>query len=123
MLFPNPVLEILIREIFINITVAPIISAFEFDEAVFYGESIQVMCHIPKGDMPIRFTWLFRNRPLEKNDAVIVTKMGDRSSILAIPSVSERNTGNYTCTASNMVASTNHTAKLNVQGTRISNLS
>lgn len=70
--------------------------------------------------MPIKLTWLFRDRPLEKNDAVVVTKMGDRSSILAIPSVSEKHTGNYTCTASNVVASTNHSAKLNVQGTRIS---
>lgn len=97
---------------------APIISAFEFDEAVFFGESIQVMCHIPKGDMPIKLKWLFRDRPLEKKDGVIVTKVGDRSSILAIPSVTEKHTGNYTCTASNIVASTNHTAKLNVQGTQ-----
>lgn len=97
---------------------APIISAFEFDEAVFFGESIQVMCHIPKGDMPLTLTWLFRDRPLQKKDGVIVTKVGDRSSILAIPSVTEKHTGNYTCTASNIVASTNHTAKLNVQGTQ-----
>ncbi|KPI92826.1 Down syndrome cell adhesion molecule-like protein CG42256 [Papilio xuthus] len=99
----------------LNVKVAPIISPFEFDEAVFYGESIQVMCHIPKGDMPLTLKWLFRDRPLESSSAVTVTKVGHRSSILAIPSVTEKNSGNYTCTASNTVASTNHTAILNVQ--------
>lgn len=98
---------------------SPIISPFEFDEAVFYGESIQVMCHIPKGDMPLDITWSFRNHPLNKYDAVKITKLGDRSSILAIPSATEKHSGNYTCTASNIVASTNHTAILNVQGTLI----
>lgn len=99
-------------------TVAPIISPFEFDEAVFYGESIQVMCHIPKGDMPLNLTWLFQEKSINKNNQVIITKMGARSSILAIPSVSEKHSGNYTCTASNIVASTNHTSVLNVQGTQ-----
>lgn len=101
------------------ITVAPIISPFEFDEAVFYGESIQVMCHIPKGDMPLTLVWSLRGRPVHKSDAITVTKMGDRSSILAIAAVTEKHSGNYTCTASNTVASTNHTATLNVQGTPI----
>lgn len=98
---------------------SPIISPFDFDEAVFYGESIQVMCHIPKGDMPLKITWSFRNQPLNKHDAVKITKLGDRSSVLAIPSATEKHSGNYTCTASNIVASTNHTAILNVQGTLI----
>lgn len=98
---------------------APIISPFEFDDAIFYGESIQVMCNIPKGDMPLQLTWLFQNRPIKSNDAVTITKVGARSSILAFPAVTERHSGNYTCTASNIVASTNHTAMLNVQGTHL----
>lgn len=96
---------------------APIISPFEFDEAVFYGESIQIMCHIPKGDMPLVLTWSFRNEPIKKNDNIVITKVGHRSAILSIPAATERHSGNYTCTASNTVASTNHTAMLNVQGT------
>ncbi|CAF4862530.1 unnamed protein product [Pieris macdunnoughi] len=99
----------------LNVKVAPIISPFEFDEAVFYGESIQVMCQTTKGDTPIIFTWSFGSRPLQKNDAVIITKVGARSSILAIPSVTEKHSGNYTCTASNIVANTNYTAALHVQ--------
>lgn len=96
---------------------APIISPFEFDAAVFYGESIQVLCNVPKGDTPLNLTWYFRDRPLAKQDSVIITKLGDRSSLLAIPSTTEKNSGNYTCAVSNIVASTNHTATLNVQGT------
>lgn len=98
---------------------APIISPFEFDEAVFYGESIQVMCHVPKGDMPLNFTWFFQDKPIKKTDAVVITKLGARSIILAIPAATEKQSGNYTCTASNIVASTNHTATLNVQGTLV----
>ncbi|CAK1540555.1 unnamed protein product [Leptosia nina] len=99
----------------LNVKVAPIISPFEFDEAVFYGESIQVMCRTPKGDTPIDFTWSFRGRPLQKIDAVTITKLGERSSILVIPSVTEKHSGNYSCTASNVVANTHHTAALHVQ--------
>lgn len=75
------------------------------------------MCHIPKGDMPLNLIWLFNGRLVNAKDAVTVTKVGDRSSILAIPAATEKHSGNYTCTASNTVASTNHTAILNVQGT------
>lgn len=96
--------------------VAPIISPFDFDERIFYGESIQVMCHIPKGDMPLTLTWSFQNQHLTNSNNVIITKVGDRSSILAIPAVTDKHSGNYTCTASNIVASTNHTSILNVQG-------
>lgn len=74
------------------------------------------MCHIPKGDMPLTLSWSFRGQILRSNDAVSITKMGDRSSILAIAAATEKHTGNYTCIASNTVASTNHTATLNVQG-------
>lgn len=95
------------------------ISPFEFDEAIFYGESIQIMCHIPKGDMPLSLTWSFKDQPLKKSDDVIITNVGVRSSILAIPAATEKHSGNYTCTASNTVARTNHTAVLNVQGTSI----
>lgn len=77
------------------------------------------MCHIPKGDMPLELVWFFNGRPLLKSHAVIVTKMGVRSSILAISAATEKHSGNYTCTASNTVASTNHTATLNVQGTLV----
>lgn len=94
-------------------------SAFEFDEAVFYGESTQVMCHIPKGDTPLSIVWSFHGHRLKTNDAVTITKVGDRSSILAIPAATEKHSGNYTCTASNIVASVNHTAVLNVQGTHL----
>lgn len=77
------------------------------------------MCHIPKGDMPLDLNWSFQDKPLKKTDAVIITKVGARSLILAIPAATEKHSGNYTCTASNIVASTNHTATLNVQGTLV----
>lgn len=96
-------------------SVEPMISSFEFD-AIFYGESTQVLCHVQKGDEPLKLFWSFNNQPIKRNDAVTITKVGNRTSILAIPSVTEKHSGNFTCTASNIVASTNHTAILNVQG-------
>lgn len=99
-------------------TVAPIISPFDFDESVFYGESIQVMCHIPKGDKPLKFVWFFREKPIgSRINGVTITDLGDRSSVLVISAATEKHSGDYTCAASNTAAATNHTATLNVQGT------
>ena len=95
---------------------APLISPFEFDESVFYGESVQVNCHIPKGDKPLKLSWNFHGREMSSHLGISTTKVGDRSSILTISSAMAGHSGNYTCTASNPVSTVSYTAILNVKG-------
>lgn len=97
---------------------APVVTPFEFDESVFYGEGVQVMCHVPKGDKPLSFVWTFSGGDVNSLAGVNIMNAGDRGSVLIIPSATARHSGNYTCTASNVVASASHHTSLNVKGTR-----
>lgn len=100
------------------ISVAPIITPFEFDESVFFGEGVQVMCHVPKGDKPLSFKWSFSGGDVSFLPGVNIMNVGDMGSALIIPTVTAKHSGNYTCTASNIVANTSHHATLNVKGIR-----
>lgn len=76
------------------------------------------MCHVAKGDMPIRIRWLFNDREVQSpvTLGVVTQKLGDRSSFLTVPSVRAENNGSYTCMATNAAGSYNHTAHLYVNG-------
>lgn len=102
--------------------VLPYIHPFDFDERVNYGDSVQLTCHVAKGDLPITIKWLFNDKPLFTHLNIQTTKLGDRSSFLTIPSVTADNTGNYTCAASNEAGHFDFSAKLNVLGTRNPNV-
>lgn len=95
---------------------APIIASFEFDESVFYGEGVQITCHVPKGDKPLNFKWTFNGGDVSSLSGVNIINVGDRGSALIISMVTAEHSGNYTCTASNIVASASHHATLNVKG-------
>lgn len=97
----------------------PVIAPFDFDESVFYGEGVQVMCHVPKGDKPLNFKWTFSKGDVSSLAGVNIMTVGDRGSVLIIPSATAKHSGNYTCTASNIVASASHLTTLNVKGTRL----
>lgn len=45
--------------------------------------------------------------------------LSDRVSVLDIPSALDSHSGNYTCTATNKAGTANHTALLNVIGTKL----
>lgn len=100
----------------LTISVAPIITPFDFDESVFYGEGVQVMCHVPKGDKPLSFKWSFSGGDVSELSGVNIMNVGDMGSALIIPTVTAKHSGNYTCTASNIVANASHQGTLNVKG-------
>lgn len=76
------------------------------------------MCHVAKGDMPIRIKWLFNGQEVQSpvGLGVVTQKLGDRSSFLTVPSVRAENNGSYTCMATNAAGSFNHTTNLFVNG-------
>lgn len=96
--------------------VLPHINPFSFEGSANYGESVQLTCHVAKGDLPLKIKWLFNDKPIFSHLHVLTSKFGDRSSFLTVPAVTADNGGNYTCTASNDAGHSNHTATLNVLG-------
>lgn len=98
------------------ITVAPYIVPFEADGSVFAGESVQLTCHVSKGDTPIDISWNFHGREMSSHLGIATTKMGDRSSYLSISSATAGHSGNYTCKAKNKAGFVSYTTSLHVNG-------
>lgn len=82
-------------------------------------EMVVVVCTATKGDLPLNIQWHFNGKPLRSNINGILLTNTKRTSQLAIESVSHHNQGNYTCTVKNQAGTTNHTAELYVNGTKL----
>lgn len=97
-------------------SVPPKIAPFSFgDEPANYGESSSIQCNVMVGDYPISIDWQLNGMPVD--DALVsIGKMGKRLSILNIDSVSGYHAGNYTCIASNLAGSVEHSSRLIVNG-------
>lgn len=95
----------------------PYIVPFEADESVFAGESVQLNCHVSKGDLPLDIKWHFHGFENSSSHlGIMTTKMTSRTSFLSIAAASASHSGNYTCVATNRAGSTNHSTALNVHG-------
>lgn len=95
----------------------PIIHPFDFgEEAYDSGSTVSVSCIVTKGDTPIDISWLFNGRRLTTNDGVLITKSGQKMSILLIESAHSRHAGNYTCHARNGAGSVEQTSTLQIIG-------
>jgi hypothetical protein len=97
--------------------VLPHIIPFDVEEEVNTGDSVQLNCHVSKGDKPLKITWNFHGEELSSHMGITTTKVGDRSSILTIISVMAAHSGNYTCTAQNVAGTASYTAMIHVNGT------
>lgn len=89
---------------------------FELEDSTFSGESVQMTCHIAKGDDPVQISWKFNNDDIKPSLDVTIAKMGKRTSFLSISSVMDVHSGNYTCIAKNNAGTSSHTAILYVKG-------
>lgn len=94
----------------------PHINPFAFEEEANSGDSVQLTCHASKGDLPLTIKWLHNSLPMFSHLGVLTNKIGDRISLLTIPSVKDQNSGGYTCVAENAAGKINYTAKLYVNG-------
>ncbi|XP_025414623.1 Down syndrome cell adhesion molecule-like protein Dscam2 isoform X36 [Sipha flava] len=99
----------------VQVMVLPKIVPFSFgDGPVNYGESIQVVCSISKGDRPMTITWSFYGEALSSDMGVTTQMLGDTTNFLSIPSASPSNQGNYTCIAKNNAGIDTFTSQLMV---------
>ncbi|ODN02698.1 Hemicentin-1 [Orchesella cincta] len=99
----------------LRVNVAPRIIPFTFgDEPLQAGEFKSLDCTIAEGDLPLSITWIFHGQQLSSQMGINTVRIGKRTNLLTIDAVAASHMGNYTCSASNSVASTNYTAQLTV---------
>lgn len=81
------------------------------------GESVQLNCHVPKGDKPVKIEWHFDGGDIKSTALAIVTvPFGDKAILLSVNAVGPEHSGNFTCIAKNAAGITNYTAELQVNG-------
>lgn len=94
----------------------PHIVPFYLDDVIYSGESVQLQCHVSKGDLPLHISWNFHGQELSSHLGITTMRAGDRTSLLSISSVTSRHSGNFTCIATNKAGVATHVATLNVKG-------
>ena len=82
------------------------------------GEIAQLQCIVATGDTPLQITWSFHgvDSSTRNQAGVNVMKVGSKTSLLTIESVTSEHSGNYTCTAQNAAGIANYTTELIVNG-------
>ncbi|XP_059477720.1 cell adhesion molecule Dscam2 isoform X24 [Neocloeon triangulifer] len=85
----------------VQVMVMPYIKPFEFEGPASAGESVQLSCHVTKGDPPFTIEWFFDGEPISPHLGVLTGMFGHRSNILSISQVRPMNRGRYTCSVSN----------------------
>uniref|UniRef100_A0A182SAI8 Ig-like domain-containing protein n=1 Tax=Anopheles maculatus TaxID=74869 RepID=A0A182SAI8_9DIPT len=100
----------------LQVMVLPVILPFEFGEdALDEASMATVNCAVTKGDTPLSFSWMFNGEDVVLGESgILVSKSGQRISMLTIESVQSYHAGNYTCIAKNIAGHANHTSELKV---------
>lgn len=95
----------------------PYISPFEFDGPANAGDTVQLTCHVLKGDKPLHIAWHFHGEALSTHMGISTMMIGHRANFLSISSVAAGHRGIYTCLARNDAGVANYSAELKVFGT------
>uniref|UniRef100_T1JCP4 Down syndrome cell adhesion molecule-like protein Dscam2 n=1 Tax=Strigamia maritima TaxID=126957 RepID=T1JCP4_STRMM len=100
----------------VYVTVPPVIDSISFParHGLQVGSRTRLQCVVTEGDLPITITWLKDGRPLTRGLGVSIRKDDDFSSVVTFSSITIDHHGNYTCIASNKVASVNRTTEIYV---------
>lgn len=80
------------------------------------GKDTQMACYVPDGDIPITIRWFFHGDPVSHTMGVTTVKLGARSSILNIESLTYGHSGSYTCVASNAAGEDQYSSELLIHG-------
>ena len=82
------------------------------------GSAAQVTCLATEGDLPMDVQWHFRGSNVSSLGlGMSTTRVGSRTNLLVIDTVSPENGGLYTCRATNAAGFADYSAELLVQGT------
>lgn len=97
----------------------PHIHPFTLADGYYEGGRVGWQCFITKGDGPLMIEWLKNNQSLDlaSTPSLSVTHQNEYSSSVLIESIRLAHEGNYSCRATNPVATVEHTVTLTVLGT------
>ncbi|XP_050305179.1 cell adhesion molecule Dscam2 isoform X3 [Anthonomus grandis grandis] len=99
----------------VQVMVPPRVTPFYFEDNPVHEQAyVQISCLVSEGDFPLRINWKLNGEYIEKYPQIAVSKVGKRSSILTIESVSHRLAGNYSCEAKNAAGESLYTTELQV---------
>lgn len=92
---------------------APLIDAQPLPPILYANEGMRVklVCSVVQGDHPISVRWLKNDNPITASDEITLQDSDDYS-LLTFKKVIFDDKGNYTCIASNQVASSSITSQL-----------
>lgn len=77
---------------------------------------MSLTCSLHKGDLPVKLSWFHNNVSIEYKEGVVVSKVGQRTSVMTIDFVTHEHRGIYTCIAENKAGLARSSANLNVNG-------
>ncbi|XP_022252996.1 Down syndrome cell adhesion molecule-like protein Dscam2 isoform X3 [Limulus polyphemus] len=100
-------------KVFVSVKVAPHIDEEFFPEkrTATEAESVKLLCSIVKGDPPISITWDKDGVPISRERHRRIQSLED-SSLLILKHLKYRDSGNYTCHASNSAATVSRTTAM-----------
>lgn len=79
------------------------------------GDSLDIICSLKRGSLPVRFDWTVDNRKAADISGVRINT-SERRSVCIIRSIGAEHIGNYTCEASNAEGVVRVKTELRVEG-------
>lgn len=93
----------------------PQITLVEFEDPIDAGAAATAMCNV-KGDPPFEIYWKKNHRRIDSDDGILITRSGQKLSLLNIESAQPRHAANYTCSVKSQAGIIEQTIQLRVNG-------
>ena len=94
--------------------ISPNVGSFPIYSIVRLGDRVHASCVATRGDLPLQFSWLLDDSPLDAALPNIKITIDDFSSHISISSLTEAHDATYTCSVANEGGSVKHSARLQV---------
>ena len=90
--------------------------SFSFPRNLTRGKRLRVICTVTEGDRPLQVEWHREGARVAPSRTVAVRRIDEYTSLLGISYLETEHAGNYSCVASNAVATYSKSAVLTIRG-------